>query len=154
MQIFLVSIRTAKIYGPGQVMEAENPQSNTMSMRVSWPHVEALDEWEGYAVVVPERNQVWGACRPERDGGYLEAHFDFTPMDIPPKDKKLFSQINAAQAALKAQANKSTEGEEASTAEEAETSQASSASDQSSNTTDTYQSSHAPKITDSFDFGG
>jgi len=95
MQIFFVSIRTAKIYGPGQLLELQQLQAHRAHLSVQWPSELLLDEWEGYAVVVPEKEQVWGACHPSLEDGCLSAEFDFFPQPIPPQDKKIF--VNMAQ---------------------------------------------------------
>lgn len=85
------------VFGPGQIQSANSPAEGMMHMTLYWPHSEVtLDEWEGYAVVVPEKNQVWGACKPEQEGENIEATFQFAPRNIPPKDRKLF--VKPAQA--------------------------------------------------------
>lgn len=94
MLMYLVSIRTAKVFGPGEITRAENPYGNTMQIYVNWPHPDGFSEWEGYALVVPERDQVWGACKPQLDDGILRAEFEFTPVAIPPKDKQLFAKLD------------------------------------------------------------
>lgn len=91
MQIFFVSIRTALIYGPGELLEARGSASNQMLLRMSWPNDYAFDEWEGYAVVAPEQNEVWGLSHPKQaSNGEIEIEFPYTPQAIPPQDRKLF----------------------------------------------------------------
>jgi len=92
MQVYLVSIRTATIYGPGEILEAFNPRGHWMNLNVHWEHEDVLDEWEGYAVVVPERKQVWGLANPQLDEQVLSSEFAFSPQPIPAKDQKLFDQ--------------------------------------------------------------
>lgn len=93
MQVFFVSIRTAKIFGPGEVLEVRSSAGEQMYLRLSWPYAEMFEEWEGYAVVVPERNEVWGAGQPHVNNGEVEFEFPFTPQAIPPQELKLFTQI-------------------------------------------------------------
>ncbi|MEZ0375480.1 MAG: hypothetical protein ACAI44_40705 [Candidatus Sericytochromatia bacterium] len=90
MQVFFVSIRTALIYGPSELLEARPTGADQLYLRVSWPHAYGFDDWEGYAVVVPERDEVWGMIHPRLGEGELEAEFTFAPQPIPPKDRKLF----------------------------------------------------------------
>lgn len=97
MQVFFVSVRTALIYGPGDIYEVYSIDESTMYLRTNWPHAYQFDEWEGYAVVVPERNQVWGLSHPKLEAGELIAEFPFTPQSIPPKDSKLFAPLNPTQ---------------------------------------------------------
>lgn len=92
MQVYLVSLRTAMVYGPGEILEAYNPRGHWMSLSIRWEHVDILDEWEGYAVVVPERDQVWGLAKPQLDEQVLTCEFGFAPQPIPPKDKKIFDK--------------------------------------------------------------
>jgi hypothetical protein len=68
MQIFFCSIRTALIYGPATIIEAEAPEERKLSLRAAWEVDYPFDEWEGYAVVVPERNSVWGLSHPTYNG--------------------------------------------------------------------------------------
>lgn len=96
MQIFLVSVRTAFIFGPAEMLELSESSGGQVFLKLSWPHSRDLNEWEGYVVVAPERNQVWGVCHPEwesDDDGNLELFFAFSPQPIPPKDRKLFDQM-------------------------------------------------------------
>ncbi len=93
MQVFFVSIRTAKIFGPGEVLEVRSSAGEQMYLRLSWPYAEMFEEWEGYAVVVPERNEVWGAGHPRVEEGEVAFEFPFTPQAIPPQELKLFTQI-------------------------------------------------------------
>ena len=92
MQVYLVSVRTAIVYGPGEILEAQNPHGNFMTLSARWEHNDHFDEWEGYAVVVPERNQVWGLTHPQLEEQVLKGDLNFAPQPIPPKDKKLFAQ--------------------------------------------------------------
>lgn len=101
MQVYLVSVRTALIYGPGEVLDAQNPQGNLMTLRARWEYDDTFDEWEGYAVVVPEKNQVWGlAKQPELEDQILNSEFHFFPQPIPPKDKRLFDKKIKSQTAV------------------------------------------------------
>lgn len=90
MQVFFVSIRTAIIYGPCELIEVFSPDPGIAIMTCQWPYDYTFGEWEGYAVVVPEREQVWGNAKPEVTEGELRARFEFTPMNIPGSDRKLF----------------------------------------------------------------
>lgn len=93
MQVFFVSIRTAMIFGPGEVIEVRNTAGEQMYLRATWPYPYAFEDWEGYAVVVPERNEVWGAAQPKLNHeGEVELEFPFTPQAIPPKDLQLFNK--------------------------------------------------------------
>lgn len=98
MQVFFVSIRTALIFGPGEILEIQGSEGEVMLLHATWPHGEVLGEWEGYAVVIPERNQVWGLAHPEVEEEQLRAQFAFAPQPIPPKDKRLFETILRKQA--------------------------------------------------------
>lgn len=92
MQIFLVSIRTARIYGPGQLATLEQLGEHFMRLQVHWPFSELLDEWEGYAVVVPEKKQIWGACKPQQVEQMLHIEsMMYTPQPIAPKELMLFA---------------------------------------------------------------
>ncbi|PKL75796.1 MAG: hypothetical protein CVV27_13530 [Candidatus Melainabacteria bacterium HGW-Melainabacteria-1] len=92
MQVFFVSIRTALIYGPGELEDAQGDGAGQMQLHLSWPHSYVFDEWEGYAVVVPERGEVWGLSQPQVEDGRIEVSFPFTPQPIPPQDRKIFEQ--------------------------------------------------------------
>jgi hypothetical protein len=98
MQVFFVSIRTANIYGPGEITDFFNPEPGIAILTCDWTLDYALNEWEGYAIVVPERNQVWGAAKPEYSGTEVRARFEFTPLTIPESDRKLFPEYPAPQA--------------------------------------------------------
>jgi len=96
MQIFLVSVRTALIYGPGEMLVLSESSGNQVFLKMTWPHARDLNDWEGYVVVAPERNQVWGLCQPEWESDYqenLQVFFTFAPQPIPPKDRKLFENF-------------------------------------------------------------
>jgi hypothetical protein len=95
MQVFFVSIRTAIIYGPCELIEVFSPDPGIAIMTCQWPYDYTFGEWEGYAVVVPEREQVWGNAKPELSDGELRARFEFTPMAIPASDRKLFPNYEA-----------------------------------------------------------
>ncbi|HEY9841394.1 MAG TPA: hypothetical protein V6D23_13120, partial [Candidatus Obscuribacterales bacterium] len=73
-----------------ELLEARPTGADQLYLRVSWPHAYGFDDWEGYAVVVPERDEVWGMIQPRLGEGELEAEFTFAPQPIPPKDRKLF----------------------------------------------------------------
>lgn len=106
MQIFFVSVRTGLIYGPGDLLEARASESNRMTLRLSWPNAYGFDEWEGYAVVAPERDEVWGLSHPGvPESGELSVEFAFTPQAIPPQERKLFAAPEPARPAPKAQAD-------------------------------------------------
>lgn len=91
MQIFLVSIRTAQIYGPGQISLLEQLSEAHVRLQAHWPFIGELDEWEGYALVVPEKKQVWGLCKPEVNAQTLVIDsMMFTPRPIPPKELAFF----------------------------------------------------------------
>ncbi|MBF2054027.1 MAG: hypothetical protein IGS03_11275 [Candidatus Sericytochromatia bacterium] len=91
MQIFLVSIRTAQIYGPGQITLLEQLTEAQVRLQAHWPFIGELDEWEGYALVVPERKQVWGVCKPAVSEQLLSIDsMMFTPKPIPPKELAFF----------------------------------------------------------------
>lgn len=96
MLVFLVSLRTALIFGPGEVIAAQEQSGRHMILRLVWSHQEPLDDWEGYAVVVPERNEVWGVCKPRIEDGELETELIFAPQPIPPRDRRLFVPLMAA----------------------------------------------------------
>jgi hypothetical protein len=113
MQIFFCSIRTALIYGPATIIEAEAPEERKLSLRAAWEVDYPFDEWEGYAVVVPERNSVWGLSHPTYNGEgeiVIEA-MDFTPQPIPPQDRKIFDQPPRHQK-LRGESAQETEAEE------------------------------------------
>lgn len=95
MQVFLVSLRTARIYGPAVVLELQEISGQQVSLQLSWPGDTVLDEWEGYAVVVPERDEVWGAGKPEVADQQLIMQFAFQPQPIPPRDRKMFQKLVA-----------------------------------------------------------
>lgn len=91
MQIFLVSIRTAQIYGPGQITLLEQLSEAQVRLQAHWPFIGELDEWEGYALVVPEKKQVWGVCKPVVNEQVLSIEsMAFTPKPIPPKELAFF----------------------------------------------------------------
>ena len=106
MQVFFVSIRTALIYGPGELIEARSVGADQMNLRMIWPIAYDFDDWEGYAVVVPERNEVWGLSHPAPapEQGELEIEFPFTPQPIPPADRKLFPRYSTPAPAAEEQA--------------------------------------------------
>jgi hypothetical protein len=92
MDIYFVSIRTALVYGPAELEELTAPEEGQASIRCRWEGKNVFDEWEGYAVVAPDRDQVWGAAHPQVADGQLSATFAFTPMALPPAEKKLFQR--------------------------------------------------------------
>lgn len=97
MFVFFVSVRTARIYGPGEILEVYSTQNEAqLYLRMSWQYPYQFDEWEGYAVVVPERNKVWGLSHPKVEDQELVMEFPFTPQDIPPKDRQLFVPLMKA----------------------------------------------------------
>lgn len=104
MQVFYVSLRTALIYGPGEILDARSAGEERMYLRMTWPHAYSFDEWEGYAIVVPERNEVWGMCHPRLELGELTTEFDFTPREIPEGERKLFDPEAQAELAAAAKA--------------------------------------------------
>ncbi|MGV3523093.1 MAG: hypothetical protein ACO1RX_02655 [Candidatus Sericytochromatia bacterium] len=112
MLVFLVSLRTALIFGPGEVIEAQEQSGRHMFLRLRWPHAQALDDWEGYAVVVPERNEVWGACKPRLEDGELHTELIFAPQPIPPRDRRLFVPLMAAAGQLATSTTDDDEDEE------------------------------------------
>ncbi|PIQ23243.1 hypothetical protein COW36_18895 [bacterium (Candidatus Blackallbacteria) CG17_big_fil_post_rev_8_21_14_2_50_48_46] len=103
MLVYFVSIRTAKIYGPTELNEMISPEEGIARISCPWPIDYFFDEWEGYAVVVPERVQVWGAAKPLVTNGFLQAEFAFTPVPIPPAERKLFPLQNQSLAAQTAE---------------------------------------------------
>lgn len=104
MQVFLVSVRTALIYGPGELLEARAVGGNQMYLQLNWPDACPFDEWEGYAVVAPERQEVWGLSQPGPVvDGVIAFEFLYSPQPIPPQDRKLFPQKKTSKPATKAQ---------------------------------------------------
>lgn len=93
MKIFFVSLRTALIYGPVELIEVTNPEQGIVEITCVGNVDYHFEEWEGYAVVVPEKEQVWGAAKPVWAGDQLKARFQYTPMPIPGKERKLFLDL-------------------------------------------------------------
>lgn len=90
MEIFFCSLRTALIFGPGKIIEIGSPSATMMEFRAQWSNPAPLDEWEGYAVCVPEQNLVWGKAYPEIQDGEVYVCMPYQPQPIPPGDLKIF----------------------------------------------------------------
>lgn len=93
MKVFFVSLRTSLIYGPTELTEVNSPEQGIAEITCPWLSDYRFDEWEGYAVVVPEKEQVWGAAKPVLESGVLKARFQFTPMPIPRGERRLFHDL-------------------------------------------------------------
>ena len=93
MYIFFVSLRTSEIFGPAQVDQINNPSATIVEFTGSWLGPEELDDWEGYAVCVPEQKRVWGKAYPEVNNKRVKVRMVFNPQDMPPKDLKIFDEF-------------------------------------------------------------
>lgn len=90
MYVFFISIRTSEIFGPAHVDQISNPSATILEFNGIWYGPETLDEWEGYAVCVPEQKRVWGKAYPEISDKRVNVRMVFNPQDLPPKDLKIF----------------------------------------------------------------
>ena len=94
MQLFFVSLRTAKVTGPAELTEISEEGSGQALIFFEAEDLKFI-EWEGYAIVVPEKQLVWGTGRPEKQkSGHYTCRFAYTPQEIPKEDLKLFKPVD------------------------------------------------------------
>lgn len=92
LEFFLCSLRSGLIFGPVKVSVLTELGFGRIHWEGPWPGSPRLDEWEGYAVCVPSRQEVWGVCKPSLNEGQLQADMDYVCQPMPTEDRRIFEK--------------------------------------------------------------